>query len=372
MIVRNGTIRVSGRATRSRCGPVPKARTHCGSRRGVTLVELLVTITILAILGSAVLFASFSANQAARAAATRAKVASLHSLVTEKYDEFAVRRFDDYLVNPAPAGTPTEDRWAYESDARLKALRVLMRMEMPDRWSDVVFRPVDEALPSQIAGYGGSLPNHFQYVIIRLNRWQQPLRVRRSVLSQAYLRRYAGLNPNATAADIVANEGAECLYMIITMATADGEALGMFRQSDIGDVDGDGAPEFLDGWGRPIQFLHAAPGFTPYSDLQSGNHLTDHDPFDSYRVDVQSETVGAFRLVPLIYSAGADGDADLATGRTAGIHPLASQQDLVYHAGPLAVLGLPLDDQTDDDFDNDNDGENWHDNIHNHDQSVRQ
>jgi type II secretory pathway pseudopilin PulG len=338
----------------------------------VTLVELLVTITILAILGSAVVFASFGANRAARIAATQAKVASLHSLVTEKYDEYRVRRFDDFVV-PSTAGVnlAVDEKWAFQSDVRLKAMRVLMRMEMPDRWSDVLFTTVEEALPGQLDI--NNLPNKHQWVRIRLSnpKWQVPVDVKRSVLSQAYLRRYANLKPNATAESIVANEGAECLYMIVTMATADGEALGMFRQSDIGDVDGDGAPEFLDAWGQPIQFLHAAPGFTAQSDLQSADPLADHDPFDHYRVDQD-----AFRLVPLIYSAGSDGDPDIFTGKSGrrndGIHPLAARQDLVYYVEPYSTLGTPLDDQVDGELnEDDDDGDNWVDNIHNHDQSAR-
>ena len=84
-------------------------------------------------------------------------------------------------------------------------------------------------------------------------------------------------------------------------------------------LDGDGAPEFLDAWGRPISFFRWAPGFT--SQIQGNANLlsfppptapdplrnwdqaaaADHDPFDLFRVDFK-----AFRLQPVIYSAGRD------------------------------------------------------------------
>ena len=62
------------------------------------------------------------------------------------------------------------------------------------------------------------------------------------------------------------NQSAECLYMIVINACGDGEAKTLFSESTIGDTDGDGAPEFLDGWGHPISFLRWAPGFV--SDIQ--------------------------------------------------------------------------------------------------------
>ena len=58
-------------------------------------------------------------------------------------------------------------------------------------------------------------------------------------------------------------QGAECLYMIITLAFTD--ELGgrdLFNDSDVGDIDGDGFPEFHDAWGMPIRFLRWPIGFT--------------------------------------------------------------------------------------------------------------
>ena len=76
---------------------------------------------------------------------------------------------------------------------------------------------------------------------------------------------------------------AEMLYMIVSMGSP--EAMEQFNQSEIGDTDGNGWPEFLDGWGRPIFFLRWAPGFSPYSDIQTMADPIkhDHDPFDPRR-----------------------------------------------------------------------------------------
>ena len=67
--------------------------------------------------------------------------------------------------------------------------------------------------------------------------------------------------------------------MVITMACGDGEARTLFSENSIGDTDGDGAPEFLDGWKHPINFLRWAPGFD--SQIQIDAHQFDTQDPDS-------------------------------------------------------------------------------------------
>ena len=89
-----------------------------------------------------------------------------------------------------------------------------------------------------------------------------------------------------------------------------------FNEDEIGDKDGDGWREFKDGWDEPIYFLRWAPGFSyeralgfeGASEIQSGDPVKDHDPFDSRRI----EDV-AFRMIPLIYSPGPDQEPGLTT-----------------------------------------------------------
>jgi hypothetical protein len=100
---------------------------------------------------------------------------------------------------------------------------------------------------------------------------------------------------------------AKYLYMWISMTYP--EAMEQFDQNEIADLDRDGWPVFIDGWGNPIMFLRWAPGFLPSIDpktncdteVQTGDAINDHDPFDSRRICPSN-----YRLIPLIYSPGPD------------------------------------------------------------------
>lgn len=291
---------------------------------GFTLIELLVTIAIITILAALLLGVAATAGERGREARTKSMIARLHTLISEQYESYASRRApisDNVRAQINSNISNVRARGPALADARLYALRELMVMEMPDRWSDVLLNAVPEtgnpaavtpAAPLYLKStsgstYGGPTP-----------------------LIEAYRRHYFtvanGINsitgaPN-TAEQVLANQGAECLYMIVMFATADGEARGLFNEKDIGDTDGDGAPEFLDGWGNPISFIRWAPGLE--SDLQANaNQLgdrtsqpwlaqaaADHDPMDPFRREPY-----AFRLVPFIYSAGGDERYDIYTAR---------------------------------------------------------
>lgn len=288
------------------------------TRAGYTLIELLIVIMIITILAGLILGVAAIAGETAREAQSRHIVERLHTLLMEHYDTYKTRRVklnsnvEASIRNKiANAGV----RGGVLAEARLYALREMMLMEVPDRWSDVLLADV---------GSGTAFPNGTPGSPIYL--------AGRTDLSNVYLRRYLSLiDPNRkntltgarnTADEIKRNQGAECLYMIVTLVCGDGEARTLFAESSIGDVDGDGAPEFLDGWGHPINFLRWAPGFDSQIELNqntidqmvNGTQTTeaqkqiakDHDPFDVFRVDNR-----AFRLVPLIYSPGRDESSGL-------------------------------------------------------------
>ena len=76
---------------------------------GFTLVELLVTITIIGMLAGMMLGALQMARNSAREAATKATIAKLNSIIMQRYESYMTRRVPIQIppatCTPATAGT---------------------------------------------------------------------------------------------------------------------------------------------------------------------------------------------------------------------------------------------------------------------------
>lgn len=338
---------------------------------GFTLVELLVTITIIAILASVALAALAGARQMARVAATKATITKLNDLVLRKYDSYLTRRVAFNIVSGAPSPMPP----LVTARVRLQALRQLMRLEMPDRYSDITFlKTTNENLPIK---FQVELPDN---VTGASGSTAVTVSVTRTTLAKAYFRRYFQHKPSDK------YDSAELLYLMVSHMGK--EALSQFDASEIGDADGDGWPEFHDAWGNPIYFLRWAPGFDD-SQIQknvvapgllgtASSHdlwfstdsvqtakseaaANDHDPFDPRGVDSK-----AWRLVPLIVSAGPDGIYDLSFSATTDD---PSEPYYTFQGDPYeSFIGLPTDtENTSETASGPKNGSfNHYDNIHNH------
>jgi prepilin-type N-terminal cleavage/methylation domain-containing protein len=202
------------------------------ARRGFTLIELLITVSIMAMMAGMILFALYSAQESAKEAKTKSIIAKLDSIIKAKWDSYKTRRVP---ITIAAGTAPT-----LAAKYRLDALRDLMRMEMPDRWQDVI------DAPATLNGAAFSIPT-------------------RPALSQGYFRRYSADSANLPPNKIASLENAECLYLIVTAVAMEGEI--DIDSIPSADTDNNGMPEFLDGWGKPIRWLRWAPGFQ--SDLQT-------------------------------------------------------------------------------------------------------
>ena len=372
-----------GRSTRVIRNPKSTIR----NRQALTLVELMVAIAIMGILASLLLGAAAVASEVARNARSKSLVARLHTLLIERYDGYRNHRVElnardgngnniiDWIellgidTNPSDSlsdytGLPVmaSNNRLIQPAGRLAGLRETMKFEMPDRWSDILGVEVPSN-PAVIPPAAVVPPRFLQ---------------RSPSLRDTYLRAYNRMIAVTTDREkILENESAECLYLIVMNATGDGEARGMFKPNDIGDTDEDGAPEFLDGWGKPISFLRWAPGFDSDAQLsvasltRTANNprlganvvaeqlLEEHDPFDLFRIDPlpNSGLVRGWRLLPLVISGG--GDEEIGVRTLSGENYVATLNPYT-DLGSATFLGQALDNDSEraaDDITNHNVGE---------------
>jgi prepilin-type N-terminal cleavage/methylation domain-containing protein len=308
----------------------PAKRGASTSRRGFTLVELLVVMGIVATLSVVMIAAMRGSDTMARRRATQALITRLNTALQQRYESYHTRRipvanlasvvntYRSSGVLPNISGAVQR----YELDyVRLVCLRHLMRVEMPDNWDDVYGTGL-----GFVPGTSVAMP---------------------SALAQAYQYRaiVGGSTPSATDSF----QRAECLYLVVMMGSEEESDEFDSWQRHTGDKDGDGRPEFHDAWGNPILFLRWAPGYfaslpetqadllTATTTLDAPNSI--HDPFDPQRVDKDG-----FELFPLIYSAGPDGIYDInVSGFTFNAPPSPLQYcDLNFNSSP-ASSGRCLD-----------------------------
>ncbi len=213
-----------------------------GGAGGFTLVELLVVISIIALLASMVMFAMAGAQETARRDRTRAQIARVHALLGERWNSYLTRRVPRPVEYGPGMPRPAGDGPKAAAAVRVNAIRDLMRMELPDRKADLT---------------NGRVPGVTSQEPALWFAYQRKI--------QRLIQRHSGkaVTPEAAlAAWSSDNESAECLYLILSQMTdGDKTALAYFSERELGDRDNDGIPEILDRWGNPIKFIRWAPGF---------------------------------------------------------------------------------------------------------------
>ncbi|MCX7412405.1 MAG: type II secretion system protein [Planctomycetia bacterium] len=229
-------------------------------RRGFTLTELLVVISIILLLMTLLGGAVSAARNSGKISATRATIEKLSLIISQQYATYGSRA----IVS------------ATTSTLRAAGIRRIVTADLPDNWDDV----------SLIASGTTVLP-------ATLTAGTFPI----SSAQRAYASIWSGLGSGT---GTVGNSfgDAECLFMIVMRSgLADCLDCGALRTTDIGDQDGDGMPEFLDAWGNPIRYVLWPTGLQlPPS---SGSNFFSSDvPFLS--------TPSGRVMRPLIFSGGPD------------------------------------------------------------------
>jgi prepilin-type N-terminal cleavage/methylation domain-containing protein len=250
---------------------------------GFTLIELLIVMAIIALLSAALLVALTELQATSKKRRCQQQI--------KKIDQLIMQRWDEILNKPVPirfnslGPTPLKVNIHARKLQILIARRELMRLQMPDRITDITDNPV--VFPG---GFRMPLP-----------------------ATTATFRRKATDNAALGNTWSPLNQGAECLYLILSvMQDRDSSAIDFFFPGEIGDTDNDGMLEILDGFNQPIGFLRWAPGISgPFSDIQKVTAADSPDATDmgaaDYRLFDTNPSNDAFNLFPLIMSAGRDG-----------------------------------------------------------------
>jgi prepilin-type N-terminal cleavage/methylation domain-containing protein len=252
------------------------------ARKGFTMVELMVVVVIISILSSLTLAGLAVAQRNSKADKTRSTIRKLHELIVPHYESFLRRRVP----------LPNENLAAQ----RLSRIRTLTLVCMPDSKLDMA------TAGTGISGTfvsGAAIPDF---------AWN------------GVARSYGAIRTALPATSPDRFPSSECLYIIVSRGLQEPGALEQFRADEIGDSDGDGAPEFHDGWRQPIMYVRWPVGYS--SVIQSQNAALQPDPFDPSRVSTQvnyptGNLQRDYAVVPLICSAGADGDYGISTGTSA-------------------------------------------------------
>lgn len=270
----------------------PRANLHFGGRpmrnsRAVvlpprvafTLIELMVTLVIISILGSLMLAGLAVARTSAKAAKTTSTIRKISELVLPYYERYETRR----PRNSAPGSFSRLETIEF----RRTALRRLMAMELPERSLDVV-----DVIAGGFSRYGAPVTE------------VSPVARRYFSMIRPVLPADFGTDPNIP--DPVSS--ADFLHMIVMRGpVADTDVITHFRRDEIADTNGNGLPEFVDGWGQPIFFKRWPTGFNSPA-----------QPIDGLRSSVdESLSLNGHRLVPLVFSGGPDLEPDIEAGQMA-------------------------------------------------------
>ncbi|MBR5414561.1 MAG: prepilin-type N-terminal cleavage/methylation domain-containing protein [Thermoguttaceae bacterium] len=324
-------------------------------RRGFTLTELLLVIIIIAILAAMTMTVQRSAVESTRRERTIATIRKIDAALTSAYEKYQYRKPDvDFFINRTEKGliqnfadrgrdfralseeqqkrwimgsiiqeiSGIDSPWArfldrenFEPDIdhqfapyvlRTVILRELLMIDFPDCLDEVRYDPVINDTENS--------PVHIVY------------HSRRRELETA-----AGSAPDG---DI----SADLLYLIVMNTSP--ETRGSFLDRETADTNGNGIPEFIDGWGNPIRFIRWAPAL-PESNRQPT--LGEGARISRYRQLRRRDLAG----YELDASNGADYAGDLFYSEAADSYP-ASDYDFYtyfdeYYPGLLENSADPFD-----------------------------
>ena len=192
---------------------------------GFTLVEALLVIAIIGVLTSMSLLVLADAANSAKVSRAKVQIRKINDLVMDRWESFETRSIPfklDSGVNQALLDPRNVSR------VKLYAKRELMRLELPDRYTDIL-APYNLTKITNTASIDVDVPLD--------NGTNVTISVGINSLNRFYQDQLSGRQSNQY-------QGAECLYLILLSIQDEyGNGLDAFSDDEIGDVDDDGMKE---------------------------------------------------------------------------------------------------------------------------------
>lgn len=318
-------------------------RTVGRSRRGVSLIEMLVVMAIIALLAAGVFTVLGKTGEAARIASTRTTITKLDSLLKARYDEL-IKNFDDQERKKTRAdvvGNP-QGNW----------LNILGFVETHGSVSGYP-RPLGTAI-TKADRYRGSFPQREE------DMWgldnspgggdDSPLLAVWNSATPVWNNVPRSLSNHNLNAENQKTESSELLYLALTIGASSGAGKNILEDINprhIRDTDEDGVPEFVDDWGRPLRFYYAPtrlvrPGGPPLSVPTAVQHALTEALMSSVPAVAASATdfTQSFNQDPFDPKGGLR-NPSLPTGFEDAYHTINTwYQPLIVSCGPDEQLGL--------------------------------
>ncbi len=251
-------------------------------RRGFTLLELLGVVAIIAILMSLTFVVMAGVVQQAEEEATKVTILKVNRLLEQRIEAFdrafKGSRRDDYVKGTVELLRQIDGRFDYfrqnPSEAPpailLLARKAGFRFEFPQRFVELVAGfdtppsgpGLTGAVTDSVTGMPGSIYTRQAYPIARTQLISEGIPAPtvtqiNTRVSENWAKHQTYESAATASEDVHSSESSELLYFILIESGTFGSSpvdADSFTAAEIGDVDGDGLPEFLDAWGNPLRF----------------------------------------------------------------------------------------------------------------------
>ena len=339
--------------------------------QGLTLVELLVSISLITVVSGMFMVAYRAAATEASNIRTQSTIRKISEILISRMQEyenypinFARGPGNDFAV-PIPGNAQEilpannvefEAKGVLLERLRVMILREMIAQEMPDHQNDI--KDTAPVVKNYFTGLAARRPNNNMGPVY-VTASESP----RAARLKAKLMRAALASPNQPPWRTIVNNP-ELLYLIVEDSVLNGSpAIELFGKSEIGDTDGDGLLELLDSNRKPIYWVRWPTGFPetirfhpdlldPSFNQQGFANYAFSDPLDPRKADpgyrIKQNGTPVFKpsamAFPLVISPGLDGFPGVRLELQAGLQSSGRYQLLAGSSSTTdVVMPVPYD-----------------------------